>query len=47
MGAGVSNVPGAWLLQSTDLSYRFGGKTRRTESRMAKTWKKNKADTKR
>lgn len=47
IGAGVSNVPGAWLLQSTDLSYRFGGKTRRTESRMAKTWKKNKADTKR
>jgi hypothetical protein len=47
IGAGISNVPGAWLLQSTDLSYRFGGKTRRTESRMSKTWKKNKADTKR
>ncbi len=47
VGAGVSNVPGAWLLQSTDLSYRFGGKTRRTESRMKRTWRKNKADTKR
>jgi hypothetical protein len=47
IGGGISNVPGAWLLQSTDLSYRFGGKTRRSESRMKKTWKKNKADTKR
>jgi hypothetical protein len=47
VGAGVSNVPGAWLLQSTDLSYRFGGKTRRSESRMARTWKKNRTDTKR
>jgi len=47
IGGGISSVPGAWLLQSTDLSYRFGGKTRRTESRMKRTWKKNKADTKR
>jgi hypothetical protein len=47
IGAGVSNVPGAWLLQSTDLSYRFGGKTRREETRMNRTWRKNKADTKR
>ena len=45
VGAGVSNVPGAWLLQSTDLSYRFGGKTRTTERRMKRTWKRNKSDT--
>ncbi|MEC8192656.1 MAG: hypothetical protein VX127_07990 [Myxococcota bacterium] len=45
VGAGISNVPGAWLLQSTDLSYRFGGKTRTTERRMKRTWKRNKSDT--
>ena len=46
VGAGISNVPGAWLLQSTDLSYRFGGKTRSSERRMKRTWKRNKSDTK-
>jgi hypothetical protein len=46
VGAGVSNVPGAWLMQSTDLSYRFGGKTRTSERRMKRTWKRNKSDTK-
>lgn len=45
VGAGISNVPGAWLLQSTDLSYRFGGKTRSSERRMKRTWKRNKSDT--
>ncbi len=46
VGAGWSNVPGAWILQSTDLSYRFGGKTRSSERRMNRTWKRNKSDTK-
>ena len=46
VGAGLSNVPGAWILQSTDLSYRFGGKTRSSERRMNRTWKRNKSDTK-
>ena len=46
VGIGYSNVPGAWLLNTFDLSYRFGGKTRRTERRMNKTWKRNKSDTK-
>jgi len=46
VGAGVSSVPAAWLLQSVDLSYRFGGKTRSTERRMNKTWRRNKSDTK-
>jgi len=46
VGLGWSSVPGAWLLQSTDLSYRFGGKTRSSERRMNRTWKRNKDDTK-
>ncbi len=46
VGIGHSNLPGAWILQSFDLSYRFGGKTRSTERRMNKTWKRNKSDTK-
>lgn len=41
LGWGISSVPGAWLLQSTELSYRFGGKTRMKERRMLKTWEKN------
>ena len=44
VGVGWSSVPGAWILQSTDLSYRFGGKTRSTERRMNRTWKRNKSD---
>ncbi len=45
VGLGWSSVPGAWILQSTDLSYRFGGKTRSSERRMNRTWKRNKSDT--
>jgi hypothetical protein len=44
IGAGISSVKYAWLLQSTELSYRFGGKTRRTESRQKKAWRKNRKD---
>jgi hypothetical protein len=44
IGAGVSSVPGAWLLQSTELSYRFGGKTRWQEDRMMRNWRQNKRD---
>jgi hypothetical protein len=44
IGAGLSSVKYAWLLQSTELSYRFGGKTRRTESRQKKHWRKNRKD---
>ena len=46
VGVGTSATPGAWLLKSTDLSYRFGGKTRSSERRMNRTWKRNKSDTK-
>jgi hypothetical protein len=44
LGAGISSAPGAWLLQSTELSYRFGGKSRVRESRMRETWEKNKEE---
>lgn len=41
VGVGVSSAPWGWLLQSTELSYRFGGKTRVRERRQRKTWEKN------
>lgn len=41
MGVGASAIPGAWLLQAFELSYRFGGKTRTEERRMRKGWRKN------
>ncbi len=41
LGVGTSSVPGAWLMQTTELSYRFGGKTRRGEARMRREYKKN------
>jgi hypothetical protein len=41
LGVGTSSVPGAWLMQTTELSYRFGGKTRRSEARMRREYKKN------
>lgn len=44
VGVGLSSVPWAWLLQSTELSYRFGGKTRRTEHRQRRTWRLNRKD---
>jgi len=39
LGAGMSSIPGAWLLQSTEFSYRFGGETRRGERRMRVGWR--------
>lgn len=44
IGYGSSATPFAWLLPATDLSYRFGGKTRVSETRMTKTWLQNLAD---
>lgn len=46
VGAGVSSIPGAWVLNTWELSYRFGGKTRIREQRMLDTWEKNKEDLK-
>ena len=47
LGVGVSSVPGAWLTQTADFAWRFGGKTRRTETRMTRTWKSNRRDLRR
>jgi hypothetical protein len=44
VGLGMSAVPSVWLMQSMELSYRFGGKTRSEEHRMRKTWRRNKQD---
>jgi len=39
MGVGTSSVPGAWLLQSTELSIRSFGATRGQERRMKRGWR--------
>jgi len=41
LGLGVSSFPYAWLLQSFELSYHFGGKTRREESQLKRDWRRN------
>ena len=46
VGVGVSSVPGAWLLQSTELSYRFGGPTRVRERKLREGWKDNRDELK-
>ncbi|HCH66867.1 MAG: hypothetical protein CL927_07890 [Deltaproteobacteria bacterium] len=47
LGVGMSSVPGAWVTQTADFAWRFGGKTRRTETRMTRTWKSNRRDLRR
>lgn len=42
IGGGLSSVPGAWALQSTEFTWSFGGKTRASERRMHTQWRKNK-----
>ena len=42
VGAGVSSVPGAWLLQSTEFAWRFGGNTKRTERQLRQAWRHDK-----
>ena len=44
VGWGAAAVPYAFLLQTTELSYRFGGATRRTEYRMRRGWRQNRRD---
>ncbi|MDP6933893.1 MAG: hypothetical protein QGG40_13295 [Myxococcota bacterium] len=44
IGWGAAAVPYAFLLQTTELSYRFGGATRRTEYRMRRGWRQNRRD---
>lgn len=44
IGFGLSAVPYAWLLQSTELAFHFGGKTRSGERRMRRGWRENRRD---
>ena len=41
LGIGTSATPGLWLMQSTELSYRLGGRTRRTEREVYRAWERN------
>lgn len=43
-GIGVSAVPATWLLQAFDLSYRFGGETRRTERTIRRGYREDKEE---
>jgi hypothetical protein len=41
VGGGVSSVQGAWLMQSTEFAWRFGGETRRSERHLRQSWRSN------
>lgn len=41
VGAGVSSIPGAWVTQSLDYAWQFGGATRRSEQRIRSGWRSN------
>ncbi|MEQ1506594.1 MAG: biopolymer transporter ExbD, partial [Myxococcota bacterium] len=43
-GWGVSALPWSWALQALDLSYRFGGTTRRTETQIRKNYNQDKKE---
>ena len=43
-GLGMSSESWAWLLQSTEFSYRTGGATRLSEWRTRRTWSRNSGD---
>lgn len=47
LGAGLSATPGAWLTQTADFAWRFGGPSRMSQTRMNHTWKDNRRDVKR
>lgn len=44
VGAGISDPQFAWIIQAFDLSYRFGGKTRKDERTIRKGFKENVKD---
>jgi hypothetical protein len=44
IGGGLSSVPGAWLLNTVDLAWRFGGPTRGGERREMVAWRKGKRE---
>ncbi|MDP2308064.1 MAG: hypothetical protein Q8P18_18720 [Pseudomonadota bacterium] len=39
VGGGISSVPGAWLLNTVDLAWRFGGKTRGHQAKRLQAWR--------
>jgi biopolymer transport protein ExbD len=44
VGYGISAVPYTWIIGPFDMSYRFGGKTRRRQTKMKRGWKSNRMD---
>ncbi len=44
LGAGVSSVPGAWLLNTVDLAWRFGGATRGGQKKRLQAWRAARAE---
>ena len=42
LGMGFSTIPYAWLLQSIDLTWRWGGQTKRRANELEKIWELNK-----
>ena len=44
IGVGLSSVDGAWIFQANELSYRFGGDSRKKEGKQRRTWKDNVRD---
>ena len=42
LGLGYSTIPYAWLLQSIDLTWRWGGQTKRRANELEKIWELNK-----
>lgn len=41
VGGGISSVQGAWLMQSTEFAWRFGGETKRDERLLRQSWRHN------
>lgn len=39
VGGGISSVPGAWLLNTVDLAWRFGGATRGHQAKRLRAWR--------
>jgi len=44
VGYGISAVPYTWIIGPFDMSYRFGGKTRRKQTKIKRGWKDNRKD---
>ncbi|MES2644095.1 MAG: hypothetical protein V4850_31705 [Myxococcota bacterium] len=44
VGGGISSVPGAWLLNTVDLAWRFGGNTRGHQGKRLRAWRAGQKD---